>query len=300
MLPYPLRLLIRVFLHLWRCIRNYLFPLKKFLRKRTKETVRIFYHSQPKPQWVKHEVMKLKAIMPQAGCRTVADTFNRMFLDKYMSVGKSFVHGVFKKYDYQIQVLRKRIKNARPKAVPKNLIWGMDLTGKMDTEGNMHSLLGIVEHKSRASLCLTALKDKTSVVLLRHLLNAVERFGKPKILRTDNDAVFISWLFKAALLLLGIKHRPIQPSCPWQNGRIERFFGTLKEKLNQIEVYSSEGLQYALREFRFWYNHVRTHQNLGGRTPAEVWSEKDILKQKPKRRYWFEAWEGLLTGIYLE
>lgn len=164
MLPCPLRLLIRVFLHHWRCIRNYLFPLKRFLRKRTKETVRIFYHSQPKPQWVKHEVMKLKAIMPQAGCRTVADTFNRMFLNKYMSVGKSFVHGVFQRYDYQIQVLRKKIKNARP--------------------------------------------------------------------------------------------RPIQPSCPWQNGRIERFFGTLKKRLNQIEVYSAEGLNHALMQFRFWYNHA--------------------------------------------
>lgn len=269
-----------------------------------KEAEKTFYRSQPKPQWVKHEVMKLKALMSQAGCRTVANTFNRMFLCEDMSVGKSFVHGVFQKYDYQIQVLRKRIKNARPRAISKNLVWGIDLTGKMDNQGNVHTILGIVEHKSRASLFLQVLKDKSSIRLLICLLQTIERFGKPKIVRTDNESVFTSWLFKAVLILLGIKHKPIQPGCPWQNGRIERFFGTLKEKLELIEVYSREGLNDALKQFRFWYNHVRTNQNLGGKTPAEVWQRKDISqqtsKQKPRRKYWFEAWEGLLTGIYLE
>lgn len=206
----------------------------------------ILYRSQPKPQWVKHEVMKLKALMSQAGCRTVADTFNRMFLCEDMSVGKSFVHGVFQKYDYQIQVLRKRIKNARPRAISKNLVWGIDLTGKMDNQGNVHTILGIVEHKSRASLFLQALKDKSSIRLLICFLQTIERFGKPKIVRTDNESVFTSWLFKAVLILLGIKHKPIQPGCPWQNGRSERFFGTLKEKLELIEVYSREGLNNAL------------------------------------------------------
>lgn len=238
--------------------------------------------------------------MPQAGCRTVADTFNRMFVCDDMSVGKSFVHGVFKKYEYQIQVLRKRIKNAKPKPIPKNLIWGMDLTGKTDNQGDLHYILGMVEHKSRASLCLTALKDKSVITLLRHLLNVIEQFGKPRILRTDNEAVFVSWLLKAVLMFMGIKHRPIQLGCPWQNGRIERFFGTLKEKLNQIEIDTAEGLNQALKQFRFWYNHVRTHQNLGGRTPAEIWADRDVFKQKLKWKYWFEAWEGLLTGIYLK
>lgn len=297
---YSLRLFILIFLYLWHSIRDYLFPMKIFLRKRTKETVRIFYRSQLKPRWVKHEVMKLKALMPYAGCRTIADTFNRMFLGKDISVGKSFVHGIFQRHDFQIQVLRRNIKNARPKPIPKNLIWGMDLTGKTDNQGNLLMLLGIVEHQSRASLCLTALKDKSVITLLRHLLNVVERFGKPKILRTDNEPVFTSYLFNVVLWFMRIKHQPIQPGCPWQNGRVERFFGTLKEKLNRIEVDTAEGLNHALKQFRFWYNHVRTHQNLGGKTSAEVWSGRDVFKQKPKRKYWFEAWEGLLTGIYLE
>ena len=33
--------------------------------------------AQPKPRWVRNEVIKLKALMPQAGCRTIAHCFNR-------------------------------------------------------------------------------------------------------------------------------------------------------------------------------------------------------------------------------
>ncbi len=281
---------------------SFLFSAKfrhEFGRGASKVDKKIFYRSQPKPQWVKHEIMKLKALMPQAGCRTIADTFNRIFHCKDMSVGKSFVHSVFKKYDYQIQVLRRKIKNTRPRPVPRNLIWGMDLTGKTDIQGNSHYILGMVEYKSRGSLCLTALKDKSIITLLRHLLNVLEYFGKPRILRTDNEPVFVSYLLRTFLRLLGIKHQPIQPGCPWQNGRIERFFGTLKEKLNQWQVDGKEQLNNALGQFNFWYNHVRPHQNLDGRTPAEVWKGVDVFSQRPKKEYWFEAWDGLLTGIYL-
>ena len=32
--------------------------------------------AQPKPKWVCNEVIRLKAVMPQAGCRTIAYHFN--------------------------------------------------------------------------------------------------------------------------------------------------------------------------------------------------------------------------------
>ncbi|MBI5874825.1 MAG: hypothetical protein HZB81_03100 [Deltaproteobacteria bacterium] len=56
---------------------------------------------------------------------------------------------VVRKHRYEIQVLRRKIKEKRPKDVPKNLVWGMDLTRKIDAEGNLNSILGMVEHKSR-------------------------------------------------------------------------------------------------------------------------------------------------------
>jgi hypothetical protein len=278
-----------------------LLPKPGFRKKKSKTTDTTSYRYQPKPKWVTHEVVKLKALMPLASCRSIADTFNRTFFcTKNISVGKTFVHTILQKQKYQIEVLRKKIKNAKPKPIPKNLIWGMDLTGKTDSQGKLHMIMGIIEHGSRASLCLKALENKSSLQLLKNLIASIQKNGKPKILKTDNEAIFTSFLFKFTLFLLGIRHRPITPGCPWQNGRIERFFGTLKEKLNQIEVDSFETLNNALGQFRFWYNHVRTHRHLDGKTPAETWSGKEIFRQKAKQEYWFEAWEGLLTGIYFK
>ena len=50
------------------------------------------------------------------------------------------------------------------------------------------------------------------------------------------SAMFRSVAFRITLWLAGIRHQLTVPGCPWQNGRIERLFGTLKAKLDRIEV----------------------------------------------------------------
>ncbi len=244
-------------------------------------------------------MIRLKALLPEAGCRLISHAFNRRFA-RNMTVSKTFVNETIRKRNYGIQILRREIKNRKPKDVPKNLVWGVDLTGKTDTNNNLNHILGIIEHKSRLNIGMTVLKDKASITRLRCLLDTVESYGKPRFLRTDNEPVFTSRLFRLGLWLLGIRHQLIDKCCPWQNGRIERFFGTLKEKLDQWQVNNKEELGGTLVQFSFWYNHVRPHQNLDGRTPDEVWRGIDIFKKDPKQGYWFEAWEGLLTGFYLE
>ncbi|KAF0143503.1 MAG: Integrase core domain-containing protein [Nitrospirae bacterium] len=298
------RWLKAVCMHWLRSLIAFLFPSKYRLKsgwRKAEPDKKTFYRRQPKPAWVIQEVIRLKALMAEVGCRKIADAFNRRFaLSKQMTVSKTYANDVIRKHKYEIQILRKKIKNRRPKPVPVNLAWGLDLTGKTDTQGNLKHIVGIVEHKSRQSLSLSALKDKASITILRHLLDAVELYGKPKSLRTDNEAIFNSWFFRFNLWFIGIRHQRIDKCCPWQNGRIERFFGTLKEKLDQWQVNGSEQLEGALVQFRFWYNHVRPHQNLDGRTPAEVWSGIDVFTKGHKEEYWFEAWDGLLTGFYLK
>jgi transposase InsO family protein len=183
--------------------------------------------------------------------------------------------------------------------MPANRIWAIDLTGKSDSEGEVHPILGIVDHGSRLAVGLRALPDKATITVLRAILNAIERFGRPRAVRTDNEAVFTSRLFRFALWLLGIRHQRTELHCPWQNGRVERFFGTLKEKLDRWQVDSFEQLGLALGDFRAWYNHVRPHQHLGGRTPAEAWTRIDPYAAAPKSASYFSAWDGMLTGIRL-
>jgi len=233
------------------------------------------FRSQPKPPWVKREVIRLKALMPRAGCRAIATIFNRRFgkhpsHKRRVTVSKTFVCELIRRHRYEIEVERRQIKNARPKPVPRNLIWGLDLTGKTTLDGGTRLILGILEHASRVALWLEALENKSSWALIHKLVQSIKRYGKPRAIRTDNESVFASRAFRLALFLLGIRHQRIDLHCPWQNGRVERFFGTLKEKLDQLAVESLDATNAALGEFRFFYNHVRPHQNLSGRTPAEA------------------------------
>ena len=40
-------------------------------------------------------------------------------------------------------------------------------------------------------------------------------------------SIFTSRLFRFGMWCLKIRHQRTEIACPWQNGRIERFFGTL-------------------------------------------------------------------------
>lgn len=259
------------------------------------------HRSRTKPAWVQHEVLRLKTLMPHSGCRKIADCFNRRFkLTRHMTVGKSYVANTICKHHYEISILRRQVKNTKPKTVPHNLIWALDLTGKTTLDGRTSLILAILEHASRAALTLEALHSKSSWAIVGKLIASIKRYGKPKILRTDNEPIFTSRVFCFALFLLGIRHQKTDVHCPWQNGRVERFFGSLKASLDQLAVLSFDALGDALVEFRFFYNHVRPHQNLGSATPAEAWDSIDPHLTRFKHEYWFEAWDGLLTGYYLQ
>lgn len=258
------------------------------------------YRTRAKPEWVKQELMRLKALMPHDGCRSLSDIFNRKFaLSHNMTVGKTYVSNTIRKHYHEILLLRRQIKNAKPKSVPKNLVWALDLTGKTTLDGQTRLVLGILEHASRAALILEAVHSKSSWTLIGKLAAAIKRYGKPRFVRTDKESIFTSRVFRLALFMLGIRHQTTDLHCPWQNGRVERFFGTLKQRLDQLAVTSFDALNSALGEFRFFYNHVRSHQNLAAATPAEAWSGVNPYATRFKQEYWFEAWDGLLTGYYL-
>jgi transposase InsO family protein len=254
---------------------------------------------QRKPEWVKREVLRLAALTNK-GCRAIERLFNRLHAARTkMTVSKSYVAYTVRRHRHEVEVLRRLIKQRPPRVVPSNHIWALDMTGKGDMSGEIHSILGIEDHGTRALLALEVLQHRNAWTLLGHLFLVIGRFGKPRAIRTDNDSVFRSWRFRVVCAWAGIRQQFTVPGCPWMNGRIERLFGTLKHKLDQLEVDSQAALSRLMAEFRTWYNHVRPHQNLGGLTPAEAWSGIDPYARAPKQAIWFEGWGGMLTGYYL-
>jgi putative transposase len=243
-------------------------------------------------------VIELAVCMRNTGARKIADAFNRIHAPR-ASVGKSFVAELLRKHRYDVMHQQRQMKHNVPRPLAKNECWGLDATGKTLVHGVLMNIVGIVDHGARLAVCLQAVHRLAFKAAALALLSAIASYGKPKAIRTDNGSVFVSKRFRKLLRLLGIKHERIQPGCPWMNGRIERFFGTLKEKLNKLHVADSQSLQTLLADFRFWYNDVRTHQHLQGRTPREVW--RSVASCVPAQRIrFYSAWGGLLTGFHLQ
>ena len=139
-----------------------------------------------------------------------------------MTVGKTWVAKLLREHQRAMAAHFVAIKHRVPDLMPCNAVWGMDLTFKQDEAGDMHPILGIVDHRSdHGALALLPLADKGTINLLRALLNAIEAYGIPHRIFTDNEANFRSRLFRFSLAVLGIRQRRSQLHCPWQNGRIE-------------------------------------------------------------------------------
>ena len=241
------------------------------------------FRAVPKPTWVQNDVMLVKALMPQAGCRTIAHHFNRRWAGRRdMTVSKTYVADLCRRHQYLIYEARRKLKHRIPRPIPRNRIWGCDLLTKTDRHGQPHLALTIVDHASRACLRLQRLPDKSSLRLLQELVQAVKRYGRPRFLRTDNEAVFVSRLFRLGLWTLGINHQRTDPGCPWQNGRVERFIGTVKRALASEPIADKGAFTVALKDIRAWYNHARPHDHLQGRTPAEVWAGIDVFAARPR------------------
>lgn len=266
-------------------------------------------HSQAKPEWVQHEILRLKVLMPHGtGVRKIAATFNRLQAQrkstqpKRITISKTHVANVLRINQSALLKLRQGIRHRIPGISRINHAWGADITGKYDLAGQLHFIFGIIDHGSRKLLSLIV-TSKYSAHLVIHIQQTVAQHGASRCIRTDNESCFTSPTWLAALNQAGIRHQRSDLHCPWQNGRIERLFGTLKEQLNQVHIQSAEHLQTLLDAFKHWYNNIRLHQHLGYQSPQEVWQQqkpqylKTPNKNAPLDPIWWTGWSGQLSGV---
>ena len=101
--------------------------------------------------------------------------------------------------------------------------------------------------------------------------------GLPGAIRSDNGVPFSSTgaggLSRLSVhwLKLGIRLERIEPGCPQQNGRHERFHRTLKAETTKPPAATLAAQQVRFDEFLSLYNHERPHEALGQIPPARVW-----------------------------
>jgi transposase InsO family protein len=251
-----------------------------------------------KPVWVRQIVMGLAA--HGLSCRRIKEDFNRHHGNR-VTIGKTWASEVMKSCAEQIQAIRRGAHNVVPPPIAPNKVWALDMSCWRTADRRMQLMLGIIDHGSRALMRLKDIPRKCAWTILGHLCLAIAENGRPAAVRADNEGMFRSRLWIMALALMGIRRQCIKVKRPWQNGRIERLFGTLKPLLHKLQPANAIELRRALGEFSWFYNHARVHLHLQGRTPMEV-RHGDTPEQVRRRAgtgRWVSAMKGLLIGYHL-
>jgi putative transposase len=159
-----------------------------------------------------------------------------------------------------------------------NDVWCTDFKGKFRVDRKYCHPLTITDACSRSVLRCTPLEQESFKAAKPVFEAAFREYGLPLRMRSDNGSPFAStglgglsqlgvWWVK-----LGILPERIEPGCPEQNGRHERMHLTLKTDVASPPLSDWNAEAQALEVWRYEFNHVRPHEALGMKTPAEVYT----------------------------
>lgn len=180
-----------------------------------------------------------------------------------------------------LAVRRKRRKRAsqaprmaRPMPEAVNNCWSMDFVSDSVDGGRTMRVFAAVDDHSRRCVALEFDVALPAERVTRILDQAIETYGKPKAIRTDNGPEFTSRAFDAWAYAHGIEHHFIRPGKPIENAFAESFNGRPRDEL--LNQHCFEDLRHARdlgEDWRDDYNHVRPHTSLGGRSPEQYIAE---------------------------
>ncbi len=175
------------------------------------------------------------------------------------------------------------------KASAPNEVWTVDFKGWWLAGDNERcEPLTVRDAYSRFLLAVEVLPG-TKLLETRRVFERVFReYGLPKAIQSDNGTPFINTAARGGLtrlsawwVSLGIKVVRSRPGCPQDNGGHERMHGDLRADVQSSPAVSREAEQRACSRWRQEFNHVRPHEALNGKTPAECYRRSEIRRTKP-------------------
>lgn len=150
-----------------------------------------------------------------------------------------------------------------------NQLWHIDITKfRIKGEGKFY-IIAIIDNCSRKILGIGVYKRQTAKNVVKAFRQAVSTHGKPNVVLSDNGRQFISNLFRDFCESNGIKHRRTRPYNPKCNGKIERWFKSLKKELKLSWYNSEEELEKTVNGFVQEYNN-KPKRCLNWKTPTEM------------------------------
>lgn len=181
--------------------------------------------------------------------------------------------------------LVERNKRKRPKRSHRrirseypNQRWQADGLEVTLITGDVVVVIEIIDDCTRFNIALHPGPAENSVVVVDAFRIAIERYGRPVLVHTDNGGAFnMQRLGKTTALEqfladLGVKMITGRPGHPQSQGKVERAHQTLLNFIDARRPATIEQLQQILDEYRSWFNHDRSHQALPPHTaPADIY-----------------------------
>lgn len=176
-------------------------------------------------------------------------------------------------------------------ATGPNDIWTVDFKGWWRTrDGARCEPLTVRDAYSRYLVAVSVLKRPSLESVRKVFEQLFRRYGVPRHIQCDNGRPFINTQARGGLtrlsawwVSLGITVLRSRPGCPQDNGGHERMHRDLREDLQAFPAGSLAAEQRACDRWRQEFNHVRPHDALKGKVPADMYKRSE---RKPKETQW--------------
>lgn len=194
---------------------------------------------------------------------------------KYPQLSSSKIRRVYEKEGFSLmKKLKRRIRNnpKNPATVPMqpNQEWAIDFMHDSLATGRQIRSFNIIDPYNRECKGIYIRHNIPAVRVIEFLEEAIEKYGKPEFIRSDNGPEFISKRFQLWLNDNKIGWSKIRKGCPQENCFVERFNRTMREDFLDANLFLSLDMAIQLAEiFQQEYNEVRPHESLNDQTPLE-------------------------------
>jgi putative transposase len=146
-------------------------------------------------------------------------------------------------------------------------------------------LLGVLDDRSRLACHLQWYADETAETLVHGLAQAMQKRGLPRALLTDNGAAMLAAEVQQGLARLGIVHETTLPYSPYQNAKLEVFWGQVENRLlamlegeRELTLERLNEATQAWGELEYQRHH---HAELGGSPLDRYLAGPDVGRPSP-------------------
>jgi transposase InsO family protein len=228
--------------------------------------------ASPERQKMERTIVNLSEDHPRYGYRRITVLVRR----KGELINAKRVQRVRRHHGLQVRKKQRKMRRTgastalRQRATHANNVWSWDFVEDQTENGTRFRILTLIDEFTRECLAMHIAWSIRAVDVITVIEGAMERYGTPEHIRSDNGPEFIAYAIQDWLAENEIKVIYIEPGAPWENGHIESFHDKLRDECLNREIFGSLlEAKIIVESWRVEYNTERPHSSLGNKTPEE-------------------------------